>query len=85
MGWDTTIMDSDGHTIIRKEKNEKPSDIELEKHVWICSGVKILKGAKIRENSIVAANAMITKQFENSALLIGGTNCILDKDVEWKR
>ena len=85
IGWDTTIMGSDGHTIIRKEKSNKPSDIILEKHVWVCSGVKILKGSKIRENSIVAANAMITKEFQKGALLIGGTNCVLDKDVAWER
>lgn len=85
LGWNTTVLDSDGHKIIREKAASNICDIKIEDHVWICSDVKILKGAAVAKDSVVAANATITKSFEKRNLLIGGNNRIISENISWER
>lgn len=85
LGWNTTVLDSDGHKIIREKAASNICGIQIEDHVWICSDVKILKGAAVAKDSVVAANATITKSFEKRNLLIGGNNRIISENISWER
>ena len=57
------IWPSDGHTILDKEGNilNDGENIRIGNHVWIGMDVKILKGSKVPNNSIVGASAVYTK------------------------
>lgn len=86
VGWDTTIIDGDGHEIFdEKGKKEKDGPIMIGEHVWICSGVKILKNTVIANESVVASNALLCKRFEESNILVGGYNKILEHNISWRK
>ena len=86
LGWNCTIIDGDGHTIASecREKTRNES-IEIGNHVWLASGVTILKGSRIADGSVVAANGCVSKKYESKNLLIGGFNKVLRKGVCWER
>lgn len=45
--------------------------IEIQNNVWIGSGVRILKGVTISENSILAASCLINKSCEPNSIMAG--------------
>ena len=57
LGWDITIMDSDGgHAIIQLSDNSevnKSSSIVIGNHVWIGASASILKGSQIGDGCII--------------------------------
>lgn len=86
IGWGTTIIDGDGHVISNAYGNKKKyAKITIGNHVWICSDVKILKNTSVADESIVASNATLSKQFSQSHLMVGGCNKVLDQNVVWER
>ena len=59
--------------------NQRPADRELVskgpihigKNVWICDGVCVLPGVTIGENSIIGANAVVTKDIPENCVAAG--------------
>lgn len=82
------IRTGDSHDILDKETGKKinfAKNIEIDKHVWIGSKVTILKGVKISEDSIVSANAVVTKEIKESNVIIGGIPAkIIKRGINWK-
>lgn len=56
------------------------ASVVIEDDVWIGCGVRILSGVKISERSVVAAGAVVNKQFERRSL-IGGVPAKLIKKL----
>lgn len=83
-----TIFDSDFHSIINESGKELNTSktVTIENHVWIGANSVILKGVKIGQNSIVAANSLITKDIMRNSLVGGKTSDIVLKEhVDWRR
>lgn len=80
-------MDTDFH-IIKDENGDitnKNRSILIGNHVWAGCRCTILKGSKIYDNNIIAANTLIANEYENSGCIIGGQpGKILKKDRFWK-
>jgi acetyltransferase-like isoleucine patch superfamily enzyme len=55
--------------------------VKIENNVWIGEGVAILPNVTIGENSIIGANAVVTKSFPKNSL-IGGNPAKLIKTIE---
>lgn len=86
IGWGTTIIDGDGHTIITPQgEKAKNGKITIGNHTWICSDVKLLKNAGCKDHCIIASNALVSKRFDESNIMIGGTNCIIGRDIDWRK
>lgn len=74
-----TISDNNHGTFIKDELNTNPSLRELSskgpvvigENVWIGENVCILSGVKIGKGCIIAANAVVTKNFPDYCLLAG--------------
>lgn len=82
------IFDSDFHPIINESGKEINSskDIMIGNHVWIGANSVILKGVRIGESSIVAANSLITKDITNNTLVGVKSNfAILKEQIDWRR
>ena len=60
---DITIRPSDGHAIVSKDGKylNKAEDIVIGNHVWLGMGAKVLKGARIPDNSVVALSSVFLK------------------------
>ena len=73
--WNVQLMDSDMHySIIDNNilKNTKP--ILIGNSVWLANGVSIMKGSNIPDNSCVASQSLVNKDFSNhSTILLAGS------------
>ena len=78
LAWNITVLDGDGHIIIRKHSKMHEKSIYIGNHVWICPNSVILKGAKVGDGSIIATNTLITKEIKDNDVLVGFTNTILE-------
>ena len=65
IGWETLIMDNDGHKIYSNETNElinSPKKICIHDKVWVGCRCLILKGAQITKGTIIAACGIVNKE-----------------------
>lgn len=84
---DITFRVGDSHSILNAVTGERinPSeDIYVANHVWIGHSVKVLKGANIGSNSIVATGAIVTNKHFPAHCVVGGTPAkVLKEGVDW--
>ena len=84
-----TFRATDGHCIIDNDTKEllnatKP--IIIGDHVWIGANATILKGAIVNDNSIIATESLVTRNFPEKNIIIGGNPAkILKKNINWSR
>ena len=74
-GKDTIIRTSDGHSLIDPETKlatNEPQDVIIGDNVWIMSRCMLAKGAKIPNNSAVAAYSFVNKKFDEENILLAG-------------
>lgn len=72
IGHNCEFSDTDGHEINpleRKNSSGITEDTVIGSNVWLGNGCKILRGARIGDNSVVAAGAVVKGKF--------GANCII--------
>lgn len=76
---------SDSHSIFDLEgKRLNPAqDIKIGDHVWIGNRVILLKGARVGDNSVIGAGAIVTKEFEANSLLAGNPAKLIRKGICW--
>ena len=86
---DVIVRCGDGHTVFdtnTKLPLNEPQDIIIDDNVWITSRCILLKKTHIPEGSIVAANSVVNKCFNNKNILIGGSPAkLLKQDISWNR
>lgn len=85
ISWDCLIMDSDHHKIYDNDNiiiNEnKP--IIIGDNVWIGCRSIVMKGSKIKENSVVGAQSIVTGIFEENNLIVGSPARKLKQNISW--
>lgn len=87
--WNIAIWNSDSHSIF--DKNSKKllnigKKIKIEDHVWVGMNSVILKNTQISSNSIIAANAVVTKPFlEENVIIAGNPARIVKNGINWDR
>lgn len=81
ISWNVQIIDDDFHSI-----NNRPckSPIVIGNHVWIGSDVKIIKGSKIGDGCVIAANSLVVGEFPPNSLVGGIPAKILKNAIEWE-
>lgn len=86
---DIEIRTGDSHSIvdIAEQKRINPSeDVIIGSHVWLTAHVRILKGAAVPNNCIVANSAVVAKKFDKKNSLYAGIPARHIKDnISWDR
>ena len=86
---DIVFMVGDSHQIYDKSTNSIrnwSSKILIGNHVWIGRSVRLVSGAEIADNSIIAFGSLVTKSFTDSNVSIGGVPAkVLSSDIYWDR
>jgi len=84
-GWNVTVRDTDGHEIIDPDgivNSDKP--ISIGNHVWLCSGVSVMKGAHLADDCVVGMNSVITKPIQQSkCLIVGQPARVIKENIQW--
>jgi acetyltransferase-like isoleucine patch superfamily enzyme len=87
LSWEILIMDTDFHKILNGhgEIINHPEPIIIGNKVWIGCRSLILKGAKIPDNCIIAANTIVRRVLEKENCIYGGYRAkCLKEDISWK-
>lgn len=82
------LRSSDSHSIIDMEgkRLNHAKDISIGNHCWIGMGSLLLKGTKIPNNIVVAAEAICNKEYEESnSILAGNPAKVVKRNVNWSR
>jgi acetyltransferase-like isoleucine patch superfamily enzyme len=81
------ILTSDFHPIFDVETGErinKAKDIELGAHVWLGLRTTLLKGARIGANSVIGANAVVSKELPEGCIAVGNPVRVIRQGVTWR-
>ena len=78
-----TFRDSDNHSI---EGSQKPisAPIIIEDYVWIGINVTILKGVKVGEGAVIAANSLVNRDVPPRTLVAGVPARVVKDNIKWK-
>lgn len=84
LSWDSLIMDGDAHKIFDTNGNwiNPPCDIKIGSKVWIAANTTITKGSIIGDNTIVASNSLVNKQFISSGNILAGCPAKIVKHID---
>jgi len=85
VSWNCNFLDTDFHKIYDSSGMiiNEDGEIIIGKNVWICSGVTVLKGTIIPDNSIIAANSTVSKKLvKESSLYV--SNEIKKENIHWE-
>jgi acetyltransferase-like isoleucine patch superfamily enzyme len=86
ISWDNLFIDTDFHKIIDKENKvvNEPEEIIIEDHVWISCRCLILKGAKIKEGTIIGANTTVVNELKNkNSIYVGNPVRCIRENIVW--
>lgn len=75
IGWNNTIMGTDGHDILDTTTGEvinEKKPIVFGNHIWLCSEAHVLKGAEIADGCIVGYGSLVTGKHLTPNSLIAG-------------
>jgi Hexapeptide repeat of succinyl-transferase len=82
-GGNTLITDSDWHGIYPEKRDTSHAasgKVVIHKNVWLGVNAVILKGVTIGENSVIAANSVVTKDIPAN-VIAGGNPCKVIKEL----
>ena len=83
ISWDVFITDCDWHSI---DGQNYQSDVYIGDHTWIASGVKILKGSNISNNTIIATNSILSNRtYDANSIVAGYPAKIVKHNISWSR
>lgn len=82
-----TILDSDFHILIRngEEMPRHGTGVEIGNHVWIGTGVTIMKDVHVGDGAVIAPGSIVTKDVPAKAYVSGSPAKIICDNVEWKK
>lgn len=85
ISWDCLIMDSDFHNIIDNgELKQLSLPINIGDNVWVACRSVVLKGVKVADGCVIAANSTITKSVEVNNCLISSKG-VIKENISWQR
>lgn len=82
------IRNGDSHPIFDMTSNERINsgkDIVIGHHVWLGSFVKILKGSRIGNGTVIGTGSIISGEFEQNSIVAGIPGRVISKNIRWER
>ena len=83
IGRNVSIRDWNGPHVIINATYRNHAPVTIEDHVWLCTGCTIMPGVRIGEGSVIAGNAVVTKDIPPHSLAAGSPAKIIKSNIEW--
>ncbi|PCI28038.1 MAG: acetyltransferase [SAR324 cluster bacterium] len=87
--YDIDIRTGDSHSIIDSSSGKRinyAKDVVIGNHVWLAAHCRILKGAQINDDSVVGTNSVVTKNFNETGVVLAGCPAeIVKRNITWNR
>lgn len=81
ISWNCLFMDTDFHHIyVKDEIVNLNQDIYIGDHVWVGCRSTILKGVKIPDNCIIAANSNVVRSISRENVIAAGNPAVIKKE-----
>ena len=82
------LRPSDGHTIYDigsgKILNQPCDGITIGNHVWVGMSAKFLKDSGVGNNTVVGADSLVTRKFDEENVVVGGVPAkVLKRGINW--
>jgi acetyltransferase-like isoleucine patch superfamily enzyme len=87
ISWNCNVMDSDFHRTYLEDGQESgpvSAPVMIGDHVWIGSGVIILKGVTIGDNAVVAAGSVVNRDVSPNTLVAGNPARLIRTVAAWR-
>lgn len=84
---DITFRTGDSHSIMDSngKRTNFSKSIVIGNHVWIGNKVILTKGVKVSDNSIIATGAILTKQYNETGVILGGVPAsVIKREINWE-
>ena len=83
IGRNVSIRDYNGTHVIINDTYKNYAPVHIGDHCWLCTGCTIMPGVTVGEGSVVAANAVVTKDVPPHSLVAGSPAKVIKQNVEW--
>lgn len=83
IGRNVSIRDWNGPHVIINSHYKTHAHVNIEDHVWLCSGCSIMPGVTIGKGSVIGANTTVTKDIPPKSLVVGSPAKIIKENIEW--
>lgn len=83
IGRNVSIRDYNGIHVIVNDSYKNYAPVHIEDHCWLCSGCTIMPGVTVGKGSVVAANAIVTKDVPPYSLVAGSPAKVIKENIEW--
>lgn len=81
------IRTGDSHSLIQQETRNRlnySESVKIGDHVWIGTGVTVLKGTSIANNCMVGAASLLCKRYLNPNCVIAGVPAKeVKRNIDW--
>lgn len=81
-GRNVMIYDNNFHST-GLNKNVKLKPLIIEDHVWLCTGVTIVKGLRIERGAVCSINSTITRNVKSKNMVAGNPAKVMMTNIEW--
>lgn len=85
---DVTVETSDMHSVVDADTGVRlnpAEDVMVGDRCWLASGVLVLGGSRIGDDTVVAARSVVTSSFGSNVLLAGVPARVVKENVAWSR
>jgi len=83
IGRNISIRDWNGPHVIVDDNYVNHAPVHIGNRVWLCTGCTIMPGVTIGEGSVIASNALVTKNVPPRSLVAGVPAKVIKEDIEW--
>lgn len=83
IGRNVQIRDWNGPHVIVSPTYRNHGPVHIEDRVWLCTGCSIMPGVTVGKGSVVAANAVVTRDVPPYSLVVGSPAKVIKSDIEW--
>lgn len=84
IGRDVFIRDTNGTHFIIQPGYSYHNPVVIGDHVWLCSGVKVMKGVTIGEGTVVSAYSVVTHSLPAHCIASGNPAEVVAENIVWR-